>query len=139
MSEDIHKNLKSKDKTKEVRKKYNERKEVKLRRVRNHIENIRELMAKQKLDEIRGSTYRSGEAVAGLLPSRVEMLENKKKEEGNINCKLPGCNDEKTHKTSVRSKHCKYYKCTDKKDLHESIEKEMRKLYPEDYGESMLH
>ena len=86
-------------------------------------------MEKQKLDEIRGSTYRSGEAISGLVPSRVAMVENRKKEEGNINCKLPGCNDEKTRKT-IRSKKCKYIKCTGKKDLHDAIEREMRLLYP---------
>ena len=44
MSDDLAKNLRRKDETKRVRKEYNERKEVKLRRVRNHIEKVKELM-----------------------------------------------------------------------------------------------
>ena len=41
MSDELAHNLRRKDETKRVRKAYNEIREVKLRRVRNHIEKVK--------------------------------------------------------------------------------------------------
>ena len=124
--------LRKKDRTKQLKKEYVKRSDVKLRRVKNHIDKMREMMEKQRLDEIRGFTYQSGSAIAGLVPSRVEKMENEKKKRGKIDCKLPGCYV-KGHR-SVRSKKCKYHHCTGRENLHDAVRKEMKLIYPEEYG-----
>ena len=126
-------NLTRKDETKRVRKIYNEKREVKLRRVQNHNQKIKDLMQKQKLDQIRGSTYESGVALKGLLPTEVQKKDAEMKEKGKVICKHPGCYV-KGHK-SLRIKKCKYNHCTDEDNLHDEIDREMRRLFPESYGE----
>ena len=118
-----------------MRKLYNKKREVKLRRVQKHNDNMKEMIQKQKLDEIRGSTYSCGIALKELAPSAAEIKDTEKKEKLGVKCNLPGCY-EKGHKL-IRSKKCKYNYCKDWENLHEEVDKEMRLLYPEDFGVSI--
>lgn len=134
MTSDLIDNLSQRDQTKSRKRKYNAKREVKLKRVKVQNEKMKEMMKKQKLDEIRGATYQSGVALLDLVPSEVSKLEEEKKERGNISCKLLGCNDEKKHKSN-RSKKCRYHTCVSAQELRAAVDATMRRMYPQHYGE----
>ena len=134
MTSDLLDNLSQRDQSKDRKRKYNAKREVKLKRIKVQNEKMQEMMKKQKLDEIRGATYKSGVALLDLVPSAVSKLEEEKKDKENINCKLLGCNEEKKHKSN-RSKNCRYHTCSSAGELRAAVDKTMRQMYPQHYGE----
>ena len=134
VNKDLVNNLSQQDNTKERKRKHNEKRETKIKRRRIQNEKMKDMMQKQKLDEIRGKTYQSGEAMRHLIPNEVLKIEEDIKLKGNINCGLWGCNHEKKHKTS-KSKHCRYFTYKDAKSLTTAVDSRMRCVYPHHYGE----
>ena len=134
LNTDLVKNLSQQDQTKQRKRKYNEKRETKVKRRRVQNEKMKDMMRKQQLDEVRGKTYQSGEAMRHLIPNEVLKIEEEIKLKGKINCGLWGCNHDKVHKSS-RSKRCRYHTYHNAKELTQAVTSRMQVVYPAYFGE----
>ena len=133
MSADLISNLRALDKRKTAKKEYQSRHEIKVRRVKNQLERMTDLMHKQKRDQIAGATCESGIAIQNIVPSIVSKIEIEKKKQLNVSCVWFGCYNNK-HKTSKHKK-CRYNTCLSREEIEVKVDKAMRETYPEHYGE----
>ena len=136
MSADLHNNLLRKDGNKGLKRKYNEKKEVKAKRAKLNHEKMKEMINKQMKDAKRGATYRSGVALEDTIPSEIVKKETLLRSEGKVTCKCYGCHSN-THKTKA-SKECTYHGLKSKSDYRSAMDKVLCRLYPEHYGEFVL-
>ena len=133
MSEDLVCSLTCLDRDKQTKREYKVRHETKLKRVKNQIDKMADMMRKQKQDEISGATYGCGVGIQNIVPSEVAKIEKEKKKKNNISCIWFGC-DKKQHKTN-RNKQCKYHTCSSKEEIEAAVDSAMRAMYPQYYGE----
>ena len=101
---------------------------------------MKELIAKQRVDDARGATYGDGVAIetyTSQIPPLIKEIEAKKKIELNIECPWPGCY-RKGHKTN-RSKLCKYWGKTNDDTFITALEIYLMSEYPDQYGKSPSH
>ena len=133
MSTDLHNNLLRKDGRKDLKRKYNEKKEVKSKRAKKNHDKTKDMIKKQIADAKRGATYRSGIALEDIIPKSVVDLENDLRKEGKVRCKFYGCHGVK-HRTKA-SKDCTYHKYKKNSLLKSAMDAKLRSLYPHCYGE----
>ena len=125
-------NLTRRDKKKSTKRKYNEKKETKKKRMKVTYDKMQTMIKQQILDEKRGATYQRGMAIEDSYPSEVVRLEKELQENGQVKCEEYGCH-RLDHKTKS-SKRCMYYTLNKKGDLYEAQDARLRKLYPTHYG-----
>ena len=140
MNTDTRSFLLVKDQNHTYRKKYSEKIETKQRRVKIKNQKMKELMAKQRIDERRGATYGAGVAIESdtfQIPPLIKETEAKKKIQLKIDCPWSGCY-KKGHKTN-RSKLYKYWGKTNDNSFATALEIYLKSEYPDQYGKSPPH
>ena len=138
MSVSLANHLRTKDRRKGTKRKYESTTERKLKRAKVKNEKFQEQIKKQIEEKKRGATYGAGIALTTIsnLPSFVLEDERKLKKNKNQYCAFVGCLGT-NHKTAA-SKRCVYHHCTTKRDMISSMRKYLKNKYNDRYGEYFL-
>ena len=119
--------LKQKDRAMEIKRNYQKKREVKIQRFRNHHQKMRELIAKEKKDEIRGKTYGAGVALSKWVPEEVKRKEEEIKKLLKCDCDLYGCYA--GGHTTTNSKKCKYHTCDSNEEVMLAMDEFLKRMY----------
>ena len=107
ISQHFDDNLTRRDTTKSNKRKYNEKKETKAKRMKVTYDKMQDLIKKQIIDEKRGATYQRGVAIEDSFYTEIVRIKKELQESKKFQCKEYGCHG-LNHKTKS-SKHCLHF------------------------------